>query len=58
MKTYRVFASYVSYCYADIEAESQEDAERIAQDLDGGDFEPDYYGGDDWKIDRVIEATA
>jgi hypothetical protein len=58
MKTYRVIASYVSYCYADIEAENQEEAERIAENMDGGDFNGDHYGGDDWKVEQVKEVEA
>lgn len=37
-KTFRVYAKVVTYCYLDVEAENQEQAEEIAQDTDGGDF--------------------
>lgn len=48
---YRVFAKMVSYCYVDIEAESKEEAEMVAEDIDGGDFEP-YDNGQcgSWEI--------
>ena len=57
MKTYKVVASYVTYCTAIIEANSQEEAEEMARDLDGGAFEPDPHGGDDWNIETVQEQT-
>ena len=54
MKTkYRVLASYVSYVYADIEADSLSEAKEIAYDMDGGDFKQTSFG--DWNIDEVIE---
>jgi hypothetical protein len=57
MKTYKVTASYVTYCTAEIEAESLEEAQAIAENLDGGSFEPDKHGGDDWSIEAVEEVT-
>jgi hypothetical protein len=54
MKTkYRVLASYMSYVYADIEADSLSEAKEIAYDMDGGDFKQTSFG--DWNIDEVIE---
>jgi hypothetical protein len=54
MKTkYRVLASYVSYVYADIEADNINEAKEIAYDMDGGDFKQTSFG--DWNIDEVIE---
>jgi len=53
MKTYRVLASYTTYCSVNIEAESEGDAFDIAITMDGGDFKQDGYG--DWDIDQVIE---
>lgn len=38
MKTYRVYAKYVTKCYIDIEAESEEEAYEKAEEADGGDF--------------------
>jgi hypothetical protein len=60
MKTkYRVLASYVSYVYADIEADNIDEAKEIAYDMDGGDFKQNKYvtysGLGDWNIDEVIE---
>lgn len=46
---YRVFAKMVSYCYVDIEAESKEEAEMVAEDIDGGEFEIPSDGS--WEID-------
>lgn len=57
MKTYTVTASYVMYCTAEIEAENQEEAFAIAKSMDGGDFQPDTYGGSDWNIEEVCEVT-
>jgi len=45
---YRVFAKMVSYCYVDIEAESKEEAEMVAEDIDGGEFEIPSDGS--WEI--------
>jgi hypothetical protein len=53
MKTYRIKASYMTYLTAEIQAESQEEAERIAHDMDGGEFTDD--GSMDWNIDSVDE---
>ena len=53
MKKFKVIASYVTYCVAEIEAEDLDEAYRIAKDMDGGEFEPDTYSGDDWHIDSV-----
>lgn len=55
MKKFKITASYVSHCTAEIEAESLEEAERIARNMDGSDFSP--AEGDDWKIDAVREVT-
>jgi len=53
MKRYYIQASYVVWCDAIIEANSEEEARQIAKDMDGGDFEPN--GGGDWTIERVTE---
>jgi len=55
MKTYKVTASYVSYCHVEIEANSKEEAEATARDMDGGDFSPAQ--SDDWTIEAVEEVT-
>lgn len=53
MKIYRVYAKYTSYCYIDVEAESEEDAYEKASEIDGGDFisddEKNYYD-DSWNL--------
>lgn len=56
VKRYRVMASYITYLDAEIEATSLEEAERIARDMDGGDFTAQQ--GDDWSIQSVEEVTA
>lgn len=56
MRTYKITASFVSYCHAEIEAETQEEAEQIARDMDGGDFIP-AQDNDDWTIEAVHEVT-
>lgn len=56
MKKFKITASFTSYCHAEIEAETQEEAERIAHDMDGGDFTP-AQDNDDWTIEAVREVT-
>ena len=51
MAKYRVYASSVTSCYLDVEAPSASDAEDIAENTDGGDFEIDNAGGY-WEITR------
>jgi hypothetical protein len=55
MKKFKVLASFSTYCAVFIEAESQEQAEELAHDLDGGQFEP--AGADYWRIESVEEIT-
>ena len=53
MKTYRILASYTSYCYMDVEAENLDEAREIAYNADGGDFKDQGLG--DWNIDEITE---
>jgi hypothetical protein len=56
MKKYEVQASYVTYCHAVIEAESEEEAYQIAKNMDGGSFDVDRQQGlGDWDIYSVDE---
>lgn len=55
MKRYKVIASYVTYCYAEIEAPNEAKAYEIAQHMDGGDFYSETWRNDGWKIERVDE---
>jgi len=56
MKRYKVTACYTVYCYATVEAENEDDAYVLAQQMDGGDFEMEEdYGLGDWHIDSVKE---
>lgn len=52
MKKYIVYAKMTTYCYVEVEANSPLDAELVAEEMDGGDFEP-YNNGqcDSWEID-------
>lgn len=56
MQQYKVTASYTVYCYARIEANSEDEAYALAKQMDGGDFEvePDM-GQSDWHIDSIVE---
>lgn len=55
MKTYKVTAQNITYFYATIEAESYEQAQEIANNLDGATFEDSGHG--DWDIYSVEEVT-
>ena len=55
LKTYRITASITTYCYANVEAASEEEAYEIAQGMDGGEFTTDPMRGD-WSINSVHEA--
>lgn len=55
-KKFIVRASYIVYLQAEIEAENEDKAFEIAQDLDGGMFEPEGGTcGENWRIDDVYE---
>lgn len=54
MKTFYIKASMTTYCETTIEAENEDEAWSIAQDMDGGDFDAiDDDGG--WDILTVNE---
>ena len=53
MKRYKVLASYMVYCTAEVEAENQDEAFEMATQMDGGDFKSGEYG--DWNIDEIKE---
>jgi len=53
---YRVYAKMVSYCYIDIEADSKEEAEMFAEDIDGGEFDL-YHNGIDESFDIIPDMT-
>ncbi len=56
MKQYKVTACYTVYCYATVEAENEDEAHALAQQMDGGDFEMEEdYGPSDWYIDSAKE---
>jgi hypothetical protein len=53
MNKFKVHASYITFCTVEIEAENEDEAYRIACEMDGGDFTQDNQG--DWEIDYVKE---
>lgn len=56
MKKFRVYASYVSYCYLDVEAETADEALTIAESTDGGEFIPyDTYNDGRWTFEGAEE---
>ncbi len=48
MKTFRIWAKITSYAYLDVEAETEADAIKIAEEADGGEFNTCEDG--DWEI--------
>jgi hypothetical protein len=54
MKTYRVTASYRTFCTVEIEAQDQDHAYDIAKELDGSVFESTI-DPDDWHIEHIEE---
>lgn len=56
MKIYKITASYVTYCTAFVEAENEELAYEMANEMDGGDFKQNGELGN-WEIENVIEVT-
>ena len=55
MKKFRAFAVYEVELFADIEAEDEDTAWDIANDMDGGNFLEMSEGG--WRIYEVVELT-
>jgi hypothetical protein len=55
MKNYKVIAKYTVYLQSDIEAENEDQAWKIAYDLDGAAFDP--FSDDNWTIADVFEVT-
>ena len=53
---YRVWAKITDYAYLDVEAESAEEAEKIARETDGGEFTSDGKYGD-WEITDRTEVV-
>jgi hypothetical protein len=49
---FKIWASSTSIYSLEIEAESEDEAYKIAKNADGGDFEPVPYSGD-WQIDDI-----
>ena len=55
MAKFKVVASYTSYCMVEIEAEDEDQAWEIANDMDGGSFEPTDNPCGNWYITDVQE---
>jgi hypothetical protein len=53
MKTYKVYAEYVCYLEHIVLAESEDEAWKIVNDMDGGSFKQ--VATDDWSITDVEE---
>lgn len=58
MKKYKVYARSISYPYVVIEAESKEDAEDKAREMDGGEFIPDDPWDGVWEIAEDLTEEA
>ena len=54
MKKFKVAASYITYCTAEVIAEDEDHAYEIARDMDGGDF-TESRENFDWHISQVTE---
>jgi hypothetical protein len=54
MKKFKVTASYITYCTAEVIAEDEDQAYEIARDMDGGDF-TESRENFDWHISQVTE---
>lgn len=51
MAKFIVYAKMTSYCYVEVEAASKQDAELVAEEMDGGDFIPSDLPSDgSWEI--------
>jgi hypothetical protein len=55
MKKFKVIATYATYVYAYVEADTEDDAHQIALDMDGGSFDLMDDDLSDWHIADVIE---
>ena len=53
MAKFRVWAECISDVYVDIEAESEERAREIADEMDGGEFHDS--GGGEWRMGSAQE---
>lgn len=54
MKKFRVTACYYTYCTAVVEADTEDEAYKLAREMDGGDFKESGELGD-WHINDVTE---
>jgi hypothetical protein len=56
LKKFKVTACYTVYCYATVEAATEEEAYITSKEMDGGDFEMEEdYGLSDWHIESIVE---
>ena len=56
LKTFRVQSECINYCYIDVEAVSKEEANQIAEGIDGGDFTSTEDGA--WNILNDLTAES
>ena len=56
MPRYKVEAELVTDLFIVVEAEDEDQAYRIADDIDGGDWQDDQSG--DWKIGRAVRVSS
>jgi hypothetical protein len=57
MKKFKITACYYTYCTAEVEAETEDQAYEMARDMDGGNF-TESRENYDWHINDVEEVTA
>lgn len=55
MKKFRITASYETYLYLDVVADTLEQALQVAEDSDGGEWTE--YDHGDWEIDQKVSET-
>ena len=54
MAMYRVFNKVTEFYYTDIEAENEDEAKKISEDMSGANFKP-VDGSIEWEFDGIEE---
>jgi len=57
MKKFKVWANSMEHYVAYVDAPDEDEAYKIAKDMDGGEFEPAFDSHGDWEIGDVEEVT-
>lgn len=52
MKRFRIYAKSIAYLYADVEAEDEDEAYEMYDNMDGGAFSIEY---ENWEFDGIVE---